>query len=97
MTVSDLLKQPCNKSDNIHKVVASCQQLVANLSTTCNNQCQHNLLTACLQTCYKLYKDFFVCEKDDIYHDISYFYRKSGRNRHQKGFALSILTFTMEQ
>jgi hypothetical protein len=41
MTVSDLLQQPCNKSDNINKVVTSCQQLVPNL---CDKQCEHNLL-----------------------------------------------------
>jgi hypothetical protein len=31
MTVSDLLEQPCNKSDSINKIVTSCQQLVPNL------------------------------------------------------------------
>ena len=31
MTVSDLLEQPCNKSDNAIKLVASCEQLVPNL------------------------------------------------------------------
>ena len=47
MTVSDLLEQPCNKSDNINKVVTSCSQLVPNLLTTWDKQCEHNLLTAC--------------------------------------------------
>ena len=28
--------------------------------TTCNKPCEHNLLTACLQTCYRLW-DFCVC------------------------------------
>ena len=55
MIVTALLEQPCNKSDNINKV-----QLVSNLLRTCNKPCEHNLLTACLQTCYKLW-DFYVC------------------------------------
>jgi hypothetical protein len=46
MTVSDLLEQPCNKSDNINKVVTSCSQLVPYLLTTWDKQCEHNLLTA---------------------------------------------------
>ena len=49
MIVTALLEQPCNKSDNINKVVTSCQQLVPNLLTTCNKPREHNLLTACLQ------------------------------------------------
>jgi hypothetical protein len=45
VTVSDLLEQPCNKSDNINKVVTSCSQLVPNLLTTSwDKQCEHNLL-----------------------------------------------------
>ena len=40
-----------NKSDNIDKVVTSCQQLVPNLLTTWDKQCEHNLLTPCWQTC----------------------------------------------
>ena len=60
MIVTDLLEQPCNKSDNFNKVATSCQQLVPNLLTSCNKPCEHNLLTACLQTCYKL-RDFYVC------------------------------------
>jgi hypothetical protein len=51
MTVSDLLEQPCNKSDN---------QLLPNLLTTWDKQCEHNLLTACLQACYKMW-DFYAC------------------------------------
>jgi hypothetical protein len=31
MTVSDLLEQPCDKSDNAIKLVTSCLQLVPNL------------------------------------------------------------------
>jgi hypothetical protein len=31
MTVSDLLEQPCDKSDNAIKLVTSCEQLVPNL------------------------------------------------------------------
>jgi hypothetical protein len=30
-----------------------------NLLTTCDKQCEHNLLTACWQTCYKMW-DFYV-------------------------------------
>ena len=51
MIVTDLLEKPCNKSDNINKIVVSCQQLVSNLLTTCNKPCEHILLAACLQTC----------------------------------------------
>jgi hypothetical protein len=54
MTVSDLLEQLCTKSDNINKVVTSWQQLVPNLLTTWDKQCEHNLLKACWQTCYKM-------------------------------------------
>ena len=50
MTVSDLLEQPCNKSDNINKVVTSWYQLVSNLLTTWDEQCEDNLLTARLAT-----------------------------------------------
>ena len=52
--VTDLSEQPCNKSDNFDKVVTSCQQVVPNLLTTCDKQCEDNLLTACWQTCYKM-------------------------------------------
>jgi hypothetical protein len=44
-----LSEQPCNKSDNINKVVTSCQQLVPNLLTSWDKQCEHNLLTDLLQ------------------------------------------------
>ena len=55
MTVSDLLEQPCNKSDNATKIVTSCKQLVPNLlQQTRNKQCEHNLLTTCEQTSNKL-------------------------------------------
>ena len=37
MAVSDLLEQPCDKSDNINKVVTSCQQVWNKLLTICNN------------------------------------------------------------
>jgi hypothetical protein len=48
MTVSDLLEQPCNKPDNINKVVTNCQQLVPNLLTTCDKQCEvDKLVTRC--------------------------------------------------
>jgi hypothetical protein len=30
--------------------------------TTWDKQCEHNLLTACLQTCCKMW-DFYVCSK----------------------------------
>ena len=59
MTVSDLLEQPCNKSDN----AISLLQLVNNLFQTCYNklgtsstkttcwQLVNRLVTTCLQTC----------------------------------------------
>ena len=53
-------EQPCNKSDNFDKVVTSCQQVVPNLLTTCDKQCEYILLTACEQTCNKLVR-FYVC------------------------------------
>jgi hypothetical protein len=53
-------EQPCNKSDNFDKVVTSCQQVVPNLLTTYNKQCEYTLLTACWHTCYKMW-DFYVC------------------------------------
>ena len=49
MTVSNLLEQPCNKSDNINKVVTSCQQLVPHLLTTWEQEYEHNLLADLLQ------------------------------------------------
>ena len=36
--------QGCNKSDNINKVVTSSSQLVPNLLTIWDKQCEHNLL-----------------------------------------------------
>jgi hypothetical protein len=46
--VTDLSEQPCNKSDNFGKVVTSRQQVVTKLST-CDKQCEDNLLTNLLQ------------------------------------------------
>ena len=45
MTVSDLLEQPCNKFDNINKLVTSCKQLAPNLlqqleTTSANTTCR---------------------------------------------------------
>jgi hypothetical protein len=40
MTVLELLEQPCYKSDNINKVVTSCQQLVPYLLTTWGKECE---------------------------------------------------------
>jgi beta-xylosidase len=45
----DLSEQPCNKSDNFDKVVASCQQVVPNQLTTCAKQCEYILLADMLQ------------------------------------------------
>jgi hypothetical protein len=62
MTVSDLLEQPCDKSDNAIKLVTSCEQLVPNLlqqlgtssaKTTCR-QLVNRFVTTCLQTCNNL-------------------------------------------
>ena len=62
MTVSDLLEQPSDKSDNAFKLVTSCQQLVPNLlqqlgtssaNTTCR-QLVNRFVTTCLQTCNNL-------------------------------------------
>ena len=53
MIVSDLLEQPCNKSDNATKLVTSCfnnlekQFVPILLQETMNKQCEHNLLTTC--------------------------------------------------
>jgi hypothetical protein len=58
MTVSDLLEQPCNTSDNINKVLQvvnslfqTCWQLGTspNLLTTWDKQCEYNLLADLLQ------------------------------------------------
>jgi hypothetical protein len=58
--VTDFSEQPCNKSDNFDKVVTSCQQVVPNLLTICDKQCEYILLTDCEQTCNKLVR-FYVC------------------------------------
>ena len=53
MIVSDLLEQPCNKSDNATKLATSSfnnleKQIAPNLlQQTRNKQCEHNLLTTC--------------------------------------------------
>jgi hypothetical protein len=44
MTVSDLLEQPCNKSDNIHKLLQACSILVANLGQAVRTQLVDGLL-----------------------------------------------------
>jgi hypothetical protein len=60
MTVSDLLEQPCNKSDNINKVVTTVlKQLVPNLVTTWNKPPSVN--TTCWQT------DILACINGDNY------------------------------
>ena len=48
MTVSDLLEQPCNKSDNINKMKASCI-LVDNLGQAVRTQLIDGLLADLLQ------------------------------------------------
>ena len=47
--VSELLGQPCNKSDIAVVLVTGCQQVVANLLTTWDNQCEQNVVIACRQ------------------------------------------------
>ena len=42
-----LLEQLCHKSDNPIKLVTSCEQLVPNLLTISNKQCEDNLLRVC--------------------------------------------------
>ena len=60
MTVSNLLEQPCNKSDNAiklrfkYKLLTACSKLV---TTTGNKQYEHNLSTACEQICNNLFAD----------------------------------------
>ena len=54
MTVSDLLEQPCNKSDNAIKLVTSCEQLVPNLLQQTRNK------QLCVFTCVSTY--FFIAE-----------------------------------
>ena len=62
MTVSDLLEQPCNKSDNAIKLVTSVDNLfqtcynklgTSSANTTCS-QLVNRLVTTCLQTCNNL-------------------------------------------
>jgi hypothetical protein len=68
MTVSDLLEQPYNKSDNAIKL-ATIKQFTACfkiLTTTGNKQCEHNLSTVCEQICcLKFYAIF-----SSIYTDV---------------------------
>ena len=58
MTVSDLLEQLCNNSDNANmsdnaiKLLTACSKLVP---TTGNKQCEHNLSTACEHRFVKTY------------------------------------------
>ena len=62
-TVSVLLEQPCNKSDNIDKVVTSCQQLVPILGQAGRTQLfnglymrkTHKLLQVCKQVVTNLF------------------------------------------
>jgi hypothetical protein len=62
MTVSDLLEQPCNKSDNVIKPATSCQQPDPNLlqqlgTSSANTICRqlvNRFVTTCLQTCNNL-------------------------------------------
>jgi hypothetical protein len=68
MVVTNLLAQSCNKADNAIKLVTSYEQLVPDLlQQTGNKQCEHNLLTACEQTCNNLFADllqavrFYAC------------------------------------
>jgi hypothetical protein len=55
MTVSDLLEQPCNKSDNAINLVPNLlQQLgTSSVNTTCR-QLVNRFVTTCLQTCNNL-------------------------------------------
>ena len=61
MTVSNLLEQPCNKSDDATKLVTSCMLQVPNLlqlrTSSANTTCQQlvdRFITTCLQTCNNL-------------------------------------------
>jgi hypothetical protein len=49
MTVSDLLEQPCNKSDNAIKLVTACSKLVDNLGQAVRTQLVDSLLPDLLQ------------------------------------------------
>ena len=59
MSVSNLLEQPCNKSDNASKLVTSCFKTacLTLVTTIRNKQCEHNLSTACEQICNNLFAD----------------------------------------
>ena len=45
MTISNLLEQPCNKWNNINKVVTSCQDFVPRLVDDLNKPYEYNLFT----------------------------------------------------
>ena len=64
MTVSDLLEQPCNKPDNINKVVTI--QIVNCLFQTCWQLVTSSAKTTCFETCYKMW-DFCVCTRKSGY------------------------------
>jgi hypothetical protein len=49
MTVSDLLEQPCNKSNNIKKLITVCSKLVDNLGQAVRTQFVDDLLADLLQ------------------------------------------------
>jgi hypothetical protein len=51
-------------SKGCYKLLTTCSLLV---TTTWDKQCEHNLLTACWQTCYKMW-DFYVCTYVKISH-----------------------------
>jgi hypothetical protein len=62
MAVSDLLEQPCNKSDNVNKVVTRCYQtacskLVDNLGQAVRTQLVGRLSTRCEIKCLATYKE----------------------------------------
>ena len=52
--LSDLLEQPCNKSDNVIKLVTSCWQPVTNLFQQLGTS---NANTTCEQICNNLFAD----------------------------------------
>jgi hypothetical protein len=62
MTVSDLLEQPCNKSDNVIKFVTICyKEFVPNvlqqLGTSSANTTCRQFVKACEQICNNLFAD----------------------------------------
>ena len=61
MTVSALLEQASNRSDSPIKLVISCYQLVPDLFQAWNKQYEHNLSTACEQTCLQVCYNMFLC------------------------------------